>query len=585
MSSVPTKTLGLTTQLSGRPIRLSALKHPKAVFFSLLVAALTLAPLVSLIQIAAGGDSELWIHLLAYVLPVALYDTVLLLAGVAAMTAVVGVGSAWVVTAFDFPGRAALVWALPLPLAFPTYIVAYVYVDVFDTLGVMQRVMQAVFNVSPERYWYPNVRSLGGAIFIMSFVLYPYVYLAARAMFQTQSAALLEMARTLGAPPWRLARDITLPLARPAIAVGLALALLETLNDLGASEYLGVRTLTLSIFTTWLNRGSLAGAAQIACVMLVAVAGLIALERYGRRRQKTSSVDHNLRPARRIALAGWQRWVATLACLAPVALGFIIPLVYLIHQVIARGLLLGFDPSLVRHTISTVTLAGIATILTLVLGFAAVVAVRLARHRFVAACVSIAGLGYAVPGTVLALGLLAPLIAVDEAINALTRLVAGVSVGLVLAGSGAAVIIAYVVRFLAISIGFTQAGFARISTDLDDAARSVGARPASVVWSVYLPLAQPALWGAALLVFVDCLKELPATLVLRPLNVETLSTYVYQFATRGSFEEGALGALLIVAVGILPVIYIVRYADQAFQPRAVRTPGPEAAIETVLGPV
>jgi iron(III) transport system permease protein len=400
----------------------------------------------------------------------------------------------------------------------------------------------------------------------MGFVLYPYVYLATRAMFQTQNVALIEMARALGANDWQLARDIMLPLARPAIAVGLALALLETLNDIGASEYLGVQTLTLSIFTTWLNRSSLAGAAQIACVMLIAVAALIALERYGRRRQAFTGIDRRPGVAARGALVGGKKWLATAACLLPVAIGFFVPLGYLAREVYLRGLLIGFDPSLIRHTLSTVLIAACATVLTIALGFSAAIALLIQRP-FAGTCVFIAGLGYAVPGTVLALGLLSPLIAVDEAINALTQSFAGIGVGLVLAGSSAAVVIAYTVRFLAIATGFAQSGLARISTDLDDVARTSGARPSGVVRSIHLPLMRPALGGAALLVFVDCLKELPATLLLRPLNVETLSTYLYQFATRGNFEEGSLAALLIVLVGIFPVIRMVRHADDALQAR------------------
>jgi iron(III) transport system permease protein len=410
------------------------------------------------------------------------------------------------------------------------------------------------------------VRSLPGAVFVMGFVLYPYDYLVTRAMFQTQSAGLIEMARVLGASRWLLARDITLPLARPAIATGVALAMLETLNDIGASEYLGVRTLTLSIFSTWLNRSSLPGAAQIACVMLLAVAALIALERYGRRRQQFTGIDRHPGIARRIPLSGTARWLASAACFLPVALGFLVPLLYLAQEVIARGLLVGFDPALIRHTSNTVLIAACATALTLLLGFSVVFALRLIRRPFAQTCVFAASLGYAVPGTVLALGLLSPLVAVDEAINWFTRSLAGVGVGLVLAGSSAALVIAYAIRFLAIATGFAQAGLARISTELDDAARSAGMRPGGVMWSIQLPLMRPALWGAALLIFVDCLKELPATLLLRPLNVETLSTYIYQFATRGNFEEGSLAALLIVLVGIVPVIRMVRHADDVLQP-------------------
>jgi iron(III) transport system permease protein len=275
------------------------------------------------------------------------------------------------------------------------------------------------------------------------------------------------------------------------------------------------------------------------------------------------------RVATPIKLAGWQGSAATLCCFLPVALGFLIPAGFLLREVISRGLLVGFDSSLVGHTVTTVVLAAIATVFALALGLGAAIAVRLARRRVAAAGLSVASLGYAVPGTVLALGLLSPLVAVDEAINWLTRALAGVSVGLVLAGSGAALVVAYVIRFLAIATGSAQVGLGRIATEIDDVARTLGCKPRRLAWLIHLPLARPALGGAALLIFVDCLKELPATLLLRPLNVETLSTYIYQFATRGNFEEGALAALLIVLVGLLPVIRIVRYADAEPPPEAV----------------
>ena len=540
-----------------------------AAAFVIAVAAMVVAPLVSLVRIALQGDAEIWPHLIAYVLPVAMIDTALLLAGVAAITAITGIGTAWLVTAFRFPGRDTLAWLLPLPLAIPTYIVAYVYVDILDALGPVQSALRALTGWrSAADYWFPNVRSLPGAIFVIGFVLYPYVYLAARAMFQTQSASMIECARTLGATRLMLARHVALPLARPALAVGLSLALLETLNDIGASEYLGVNTLTLSIFTTWLNRGSLPGAAQIACVLLAAVIALMALERHGRRNRRFMFSTRRTGVVPRIALSGWAGWLANAACLLPVALGFLIPAGFLIREVIARGLLVGFDPALARHTLTTVLLATAATTIVLALGLGAAIAARLLRGRFVAACLVIAGLGYAVPGTVLALGLLSPLVGIDEAINWVTRNVAGITVGLIVTGSGAALVIAYVLRFLAIAVGSAQAGLARISLGMDDVARTLGARPAGVAWQIHIPLSRPALGGAALLVFVDCLKELPATLLLRPLNVETLSTYIYQFATRGNFEEGALAALLIVAVGILPVIRMTRFADIAPAPVA-----------------
>ena len=523
-----------------------------------------ITPLASLIVLAFGETGDLWAHLARYVIPAALAQTALLLAGVAVVTIIIGASTAWLVTTFVFPGRDALSWLLPLPLAIPTYIVAYVYVDILDALGPVQSALRAILGWhSAADYWFPNVRSLAGAILLFGFVLYPYVYLAARAMFQTQGPLFTEPARMLGARPWELARRITVPLARPAMSVGVSLALLETLNDIGASEYLGVQTLTLSIFTTWLNRGSLAGAAQMACLMLLIVIALIVLERQGRRRRGFAVSATDARHLSPITLTGPARWFALIGCFVPVVLGFLLPAGYLLHEVIVRGPLVGFDASLAGCALTTVALASIATAITLVLGFSAVAALRYVKHPIIATSVNVAGIGYAAPGTVLALGLLSPLVLVDEGINALARAFGEKGVGLVLAGSSAALIIAYVIRFLAIAIGFAQAGFSRISTELDDVARLLGAGPGTLARTIHLPLAQPAMFGAALLVFVDCLKELPATLLLRPLNVETLATYIYQFATRGSFEQGSLAALIIVAVGIFPVIRITRYADIA----------------------
>jgi iron(III) transport system permease protein len=528
------------------------------------VAALVVIPLLNLVALAFG-ESDIWADLVAYVIPEALRVTALLLAGVALVTSVVGVGTAWLVTAYRFPGRDTLAWALALPLAFPTYIVAYLYVDIFDPFGPVQNALAALTGWKPTAAsWYPNIRSLPGAVFVFSLVLYPYVFLAARAMFQTQSASLFEVARTLGATRLMLARHVALPLARPALAVGLALALLETLNDIGAAEYLGVRTLTLSIFTTWLNRSSLPGAAQIACVMLIAVAALIALERMGRRDRRFHVSTRRAQPPAPIVLTGWAGIATGAVCALPVLFGFVFPALDLAQAALMRS----FDPDLVRAALNTLLYAAAATVAALVLGFGAVMAARMIRRPWTGTALTLAGLGYAVPGTVLALALLSPLVAIDDGLNALSRAILGVSVGLVVAGSGAAIVVAYVVRFLAIATGSAQAGLARVSTNMDDAARTLGRKPGAIMRLIHIPLSRPALGGAALLVFVDCLKELPATLLLRPLNVETLSTYIYQFATRGNFEEGALAALLIVAAGIVPVIRMARYSDLALMPEA-----------------
>jgi iron(III) transport system permease protein len=562
-------TVATNTETHRAPRAFLRRSHVFATLLVVLLAAAVLAPLVSLAAIALTGDAEIWPHLAAYVLPRAIVDTALLLAGVALLTATIGIGTAWIVTTYQFPGRDSLCWLLPLPLAFPTYIVAYVYVDIFDAIGPVQQLYRAIFGyTTAAQYWFPPIRSLGGAIFVIGIVLYPYVFLAARAMFQTQSASLIEVGRTLGASRWTLARHVALPLARPALAVGLSLALLETLNDIGASEYLGVQTMTLSVFTTWINRSSLPGAAQIACVMLIVIVALMALERHGRRHKRFIVSARRARIAPRIPLRGRSGWIALALCLLPVLLGFLLPALMLIKEVIQRGLVFGFDRDLVGHTLTTVTLAAIATAIAIVLGLAAAICVRMAKTHLAGMALVVAGLGYAIPGTVLALGLMTPLVRIDEGLNALTRIFGGAHVGLILAGSSAALIIAYVLRFLAIATGSAQAGLARIPHEIDDVARTLGTKPSRIAWLIHLPLSRAALGGAALLVFVDCLKELPATLLLRPLNVETLSTYIYQFATRGNFEEGALAALIIVAAGLLPVIYLTRFSDIAPAPVA-----------------
>ncbi|HYD07236.1 MAG TPA: iron ABC transporter permease, partial [Reyranella sp.] len=537
----------------------------------LAAAALVAMPLLSLLRIALDGDPELWPHLAAYVLPVSLRDTAILLGGVAVLTAVAGTGTAWIVTTFDFPSRRTLLWLLPLPLAIPTYIAAYIYSDLLDAAGPVQSLLRLPFGLPVTSTMLPPMHSLGGAIFVFSAVLYPYVYLAARAMFQTHFAELTDAGRMLGARPWRLMRDITLPLARPALAVGLALVMLEALNDIGASEYLGVQTLTLSIYTTWLNRSSLGGAAQIATALLSVVTLLVVLERYGHRRQLAMPTQDS-RIAERIALRGRRALLAAIACGVPVALGFLVPAGYLLKEVLRRSLVANFDYDLLGHLGTTVMLATAATCATLLAGLAAVLPWGGSDKPIARACVLLASLGYAVPGTVLALGLLSPLVGADELINSLASRVGMPHAGLMLAGSSFGLILAYCIRFQAIAIGFLQSGLGRVPPDLDEAAQLLGARSLRRFRTIQLPLMRPALWGAALLIFVDCLKELPATLLLRPLNVETLSTYVYQFASRGSFEAGALAALLIVGAGILPIIQLVYLAENAARPRGFTSP-------------
>jgi len=541
-------------------VNTARIAEPAVSALAVFTAALVALPVLAIIVLAAQPAPGLWQHLIDYVLPLALRDTALLLFGVGLVALIAGAGTAWLISLHDFPGRGLLLWLLPLPLAIPTYIAAYVYVDLFEPLGVVHRALTLWLPQRDALALLPNLRSVPGAILIIGIVLYPYVYLSARAMFQLQSAEFAEAARTLGASRWNVFRRISLPMARPALAVGLALVALETLNDIGASEYLGVRTLTVSIFTTWLNQGSLAGAAQLSCLALVVVAGLIMLERYGRRNAVTEFSSESPRLTARTVLGGIKGWLAFAACVLPALFGFVIPLLFLVHQSVRRSLLT-VDAAIWRDALNSVTFAAIATLVALTLGFATILATRWRPSAWRSFTANVAHMGYALPGLVLALGLLAPVLAID---NALNTLAAGLGLslpGLVLMGSGAAVVSAYVIRFLAVPTGFLRAGFERIPRDYDDSARSAGASQIAAVKRIHLPLLRPALLGAAIIVFVDCLKELPATLLLRPLNVETLATSIYQYASRGSFEDGALAALLIVAASIGPVAWLTRFSD------------------------
>ncbi|WP_370308480.1 ABC transporter permease [Sinimarinibacterium flocculans] len=533
-------------------------------FASLLVAALVLLPLIALGAAALRGDASLWPHLLQHVLPPTLHQTALLLLGVGALVIVVGTGSAWLVSAYDFRGRALLDWALLLPLAVPTYIVAYAYMDLLHPIGPLQSGLRAVLGIdSPRDLRLPDIRSLGGCIFVLGFVLYPYVYLTTRALFLMQSATLIEAARTLGAGPRTVFVRVALPLARPAVAVGASLALMETINDIGASEFLGVRTLTISIYSTWVNRADLAGAAQIALAMLAVVAALLLIERRGRRSQRYNTAAQRARPMTPTRLSGAAGVAAFALGSVPVVLGFVAPALYLVERSIARLRFAGLPPSLLDATLNTVSTAAAATVVIVALGVTVTYAARVAPGPLAQASARIAGLGYAVPGTVLAIGLLAPLGAFDRWAGDLIEGFVGGSIGLLTLGSGAALIYAYAARFLAVSAGGIESGFARIAPSIDHAARTLGETAGGVLRRVHLPMLRPALAAAALLVFVDCMKELPATLLLRPLDFETLATTLYGEAARGTYEDGAVAALIIVLAGLLPVLLLARVGRRA----------------------
>jgi iron(III) transport system permease protein len=525
-----------------------------------LVALLVLLPVLSIAGHALEGSGELWPHLRAHVLPHALSQTLLLLAGVGALVILLGTGSAWLVTAYTFPGRRLLSWALLLPLAVPTYIVAYVYLDLLHPIGDLQTWLRELLGYSsPREFRLPDIRSLGGCILLLGLVLFPYVYLPTRALFMMQAAGVLDAASSLGAGPGQRFFRIALPLARPAIAVGASLALMEAINDIGAAELLGVRTLTVSVYSTWVNRSSLAGAAQIALFMLLLVLSLIALERWARRHSYYASSARQNRTLTPRPLSGLG-WLLVIVAWLAVTLGFLVPASHLLVASVERWNAVGLDASLLDKTLNTLTFASIATLTAALLAFVLVYSLRLARAApGMRLLVRIASLGYAVPGTVLAIGLLGPLGWLDETLDNHAQQLFGISTGLLLSGTGAALVYAYVARFLAIGTGSVEAGFHKIPYSLDDAARSLGTGASQRARLIHWPLARPALAAAMLLIFVDCMKELPATLLLRPLNVDTLATHLYGEASRGSYESGAMAALLIVLAGVLPILLLSRY--------------------------
>lgn len=544
----------------------------------MLVAGLAVAPIVALVVIALGGDAAVWTHLLATVLPPSLRATALLMLGVGLATVVVGVATAWLVAMHRFPGRGMLEWMLLLPLAVPTYVVAYCYVELLDYVGPVQSGIRSLFGFSSIRdYWFPDIRSLGGAVFVMSAVLYPYVYLTVRATFLMQSVCVLDVGRTLGASPARCFREVALPLARPAAVVGVTLALMECLNDIGAVQYLGVRTLTLSVYATWVNRGDLAGAAQLACAMLVVVLLLIWLERRGRGLQRFHNTSRRQQPLPDHPLRGWRAVAAIAVCAVPVLAGFVFPASYLLSAAIRRGAS-DFGPAYVSLVTNSLTLSLAAALAAVAAALVLVYAARLTGSRLVRAAGRIAAIGYAVPGTVLAIGILVPLAALDNAVDGLARQWLGLSTGLLLTGSTVALVYAYVVRFLAVSHGTVEAGLERITPSIDMAARSLGRSPGRVLREIHLPLLRPAVATAALLVFVDSMKELPATILLRPFNFDTLATHVYTYASMEMVEQGALAALTIVAAGLVPVALLARTSRQ---PRRVVPPAVRGALPSV----
>ncbi|AZL57461.1 iron ABC transporter permease [Tabrizicola piscis] len=538
------------SQLATPPRRLRLdLWTPGAV----IIAAVVLSPILSIVWIAFNPVENIWPHLLATVLPRYLLTTVLLMLGVALLTALIGTGAAWLVSQYRFPGRDWLAWALLFPLAIPAYVGAYALVDFLDYAGPLQTAMRATFDWASARdYWFPETRSLWAAVLVLSLALYPYVYLLARAAYREQSGCTYEVARALGCGPWGMFWRVGLPLARPAIAAGVALALMETVADYGTVQHFGVQTLTTGIFSTWLNGGNAGGAAQIAGVILMLILLLVGLERAGRGSARFYRLGRGSRPIERQAILGWRRWLATAACLLPFAAGFVLPVGVMLANSMAapEGWL---APGLIDALWNTLVVAGLASLATVGAALFLVYALRQSGSRVVRWVLPLTLVGYAAPGAVLALGLLIPLAAVDHRLADTVLALTGWDPGLLITGTAFALGLAYLVRFFGIAQGALDAAFGRVSPSLPMAARSLGRTAGGTLGAVYLPLMRGSVFMALLVVFVDCVKELPATLLLRPFNYNTLSTRVYELASLERLSEAAPAALVVMAVGLVAV--------------------------------
>lgn len=534
------------------------------VFLSTLIGVLVALPVLSVgANLFAGATGATWAHLVSTVLSEYVVNSLLLSLGVGVGVAVVGVATAWLTAMTDFPGRRVFDWALLLPLAMPAYVMAYVYTDLLQFVGPVQTQLRESFGWQRGDYWFPEIRSIGGATLMFICVLYPYVYLLARTAFLERGSGTFEAARSLGQTPWQAFYRVSLPLARPAVAAGVALVLMETLADYGTVAYFAVSTFTTGIYRAWFSLGDRVAAAQLAGALLSFVLCLLVLERISRGRARFHETGR--RRGERRPLAGWPAWAASLVCFLPLLLGFLLP----------AGLLLGLsleegDTEFgLRYGVlarNSLLVAGISAFLAVGLAVLLAYGLRLAQERggsvpgalLARVANRIVGLGYAVPGSVIAVGVLIPVTRLDHWLAARWLEWFGANPGLLLTGGIAALVYAYLARFLAIALHTVESGLARVTPSMDAAAKSLGCGPTETLRRVHVPLLRGSLFSAGLLVFVDVMKELPATLVMRPFNFDTLATQTYTLAADERLTEASTAALAIVAVGLLPVFLLAR---------------------------
>ncbi|MEM7547773.1 MAG: iron ABC transporter permease [Pseudomonadota bacterium] len=525
---------------------------------ALVIAVLILMPLVAVGWMALFPRENIWPHLLATVLPTYVGNSLAMMLMTGTGAALIGTGAAWLVVMKEFPGRRFFDWALLAPLAVPAYIGAYALVDFFEYAGPVQILLRETFGWQDARdYWFPEVRSIWTAAFVVTLSLYPYVYLLARAAFREQSVCALEVSRSLGCGPWESFFRVALPLARPAIAAGVAIVAMETLNDFGTVDFFAVRTLTTGVFSIWLESSNAGGAAQISSVMMIFVLVLMGLEATGRRGKRFHAMSRRYRPIEPEVMRPAARWGAAALCALPLVFGFAMPVAVIAGHA-AQHPENWLEPEFWRALTRTVMLGAAAASIAVAAGLFLSFGTRRSSSRAAQTIARATMIGYAVPGAVLAVGVLIPLAALDHIIHDMMKQLFGFGTGLLLTGSAAAVVLAYVVRFNAIAYGALDGAFGRVTPSMDMAARTLGETAGGALRRVHLPIISGSMMTAGMLIFVDAVKELPATLLLRPFNFSTLSTHVYDYASREYLDEAAPAALAIILVGLLPVLVLIR---------------------------
>ena len=530
---------------------------PKGFGLSALLVLLVTAPLFAVLSHVATPTEGLWSHLAQTRLGEYLVNTLIVTLGVGVLTLVIGVGCAWLATMYRFPGHSLFEWLLVLPLTMPAYVLAYAYTDWLQFIGPVQSALRAATGWGWQDYWFPNIHSPGGAVFVLSMALYPYVYVAARSAFLAQSVCALEVSRTLGCTPWAMFWRVGLPLARPAIVAGALFVLMESLADFGAVAYFEVNTFTTGIYRTWFSYGNPAAAAQLASVLLTFVFALLMLERFNEGRRRYSHTSARYRPLPAIALRGGWAALAALFCLLPLIAGFGLPVAVLARMAWQAEEALSWA-RLGQLTLNTVTLSVFTSVIVVGVALLAVYSVRRESHPLGRLLMRLALLGYATPGIVIAVGLLFALGFADQLLSDVLNPILGRSNGLLLSGTLFAVVYGCAVRFFAVGYTPLEAGFRKIRPSFEDVARTLGATPRRILRVVPLPLLRGSVLGAGLLVFVDVMKELPASMILRPFNFDTLAVEAFQLASTERLDGAAGPALVIVLAGLLPVMVLCR---------------------------